>query len=412
MFLYTLCGASVTIIVGLSVWALSDGRLVGQVWLLMTAAGLVAALGYSAVKRVAQDRQAPSELVEHSLPFEVSSVRALADGLYVAVMICDTERSIQYCNNRLSSLFQFDEPENKRVLTVSFSRELDDFVARCFAEDGFIHSELLVTYPKERILYARAWPDPIDSNLAFVTLDDITELRRLERVRQDFVANVSHEIRTPLTIMRSMAETLQDPEDQNPETLERYLSRIVAEIDRLTLVTEDLLVLSAAESNPIRKQECDIAEVFRNVTSQLVSQAKKKNVELIYEGPDSLVVEANAAQMRQVAVNLIDNAIKYTMAGSVVVSARLFDSEFEVKVKDTGIGIASDQFDRIFERFYRVDKGRSRTSGGTGLGLSIVKHIVESHGGQVTVESGPNEGSEFKITMPTGNLDSTLNKAV
>jgi two-component system phosphate regulon sensor histidine kinase PhoR len=205
-----------------------------------------------------------------------------------------------------------------------------------------------------------------------------------------------------MTIIRSMAETLVDDEVAMSERSVKYLNKIISEVDRLSMISQDLLILSAAESNPVRKQMCDIAEVFRSTVQQLFTKAKEKEIELTFEGPERCIVEANTSQMTQVALNLIDNAIKYTASGSIKVSLELKDSTVRVAVADTGIGIPSDQIKRIFERFYRVDRARSRATGGTGLGLSIVKHIVEAHGGVVTVDSALNHGSTFIVELPNG----------
>jgi two-component system phosphate regulon sensor histidine kinase PhoR len=201
-----------------------------------------------------------------------------------------------------------------------------------------------------------------------------------------------------------MAETLLDTPEHDAQLTERYLQKVVSEVDRLSMITQDLLVLSAAESNPIRKQNCNLADVFRNVVAQLTPKARDKGLELIFEGPEILAVEANASQMTQVAINLIDNAINYTLSGWVHVKVWEERGNAIVTIEDSGMGIASDQLGRIFERFYRVDKARSRNTGGTGLGLSIVKHLVESHGGSIVVTSSLNEGTKFRVELPLGNL--------
>jgi len=234
----------------------------------------------------------------------------------------------------------------------------------------------------------------------FVSVYEITELRRLERIRQDFVANVSHELRTPMTIIRSMAETLVDDEPSVSSRSTKYLNTIISEVDRLSMISQDLLILSAAESNPVRKQMCDIAEVFKGVVQQLETKSSEKGIYLDYKGPNQSIIEANTSQMTQVALNLVDNAIKYTTAGEIHVQLETGESSVRISVKDTGIGIPSDQIKRIFERFYRIDRARSRATGGTGLGLSIVKHIVEAHGGTVIVDSALNIGSTFIVELP------------
>ena len=225
-------------------------------------------------------------------------------------------------------------------------------------------------------------------------------MRRLERIRQDFVSNVSHELRTPLTIIRAKAETLADDPDTDLATRTRYLQNITDEVDRLTYISADLLTLSTAESSKITKTETDLAAMLRSTVQKLEPKVKEKGLEISFEGPPSLMIQANETQMSQVALNLIDNAINYSTDGAVSVRLGRRGPDIEFEVTDTGIGIASDHLPRIFERFYRVDKGRSRATGGTGLGLAIVKHIVEAHGGRVMVESSLNQGSRFTVLLP------------
>jgi two-component system phosphate regulon sensor histidine kinase PhoR len=203
-----------------------------------------------------------------------------------------------------------------------------------------------------------------------------------------------------MTIIRSMAETLVDDEVAISDRSTKYLNKIISEVDRLSMISQDLLILSAAESNPVRKQMCDVADVYRSAVQQLESRAREKGLLLDYTGPTQSIIEANTSQMTQVALNLIDNAIKYTTSGEIHVRLASADSVVRISVADTGIGIPSDQVKRIFERFYRIDRARSRATGGTGLGLSIVKHIVEAHGGTVNVESALNNGSTFTVELP------------
>jgi two-component system phosphate regulon sensor histidine kinase PhoR len=217
------------------------------------------------------------------------------------------------------------------------------------------------------------------------------------------VANVSHELRTPMTLIRAMAETLLDESDGKSELAERYLGRTIDEVDRLSSLTEDLLILSAAELKNVEKQPCDLAEIVRDVVGRLAERAQAKGLEYGYSGPEHLHVQANPTQMTQVTLNLVENAINYTTEGLVNVSLYADDLAAVLEVRDTGIGIASEHQKRVFERFYRVDKGRSRLSGGTGLGLSIVKHIVEAHGGTVSLESVLNNGSTVRAAIPIGN---------
>jgi two-component system phosphate regulon sensor histidine kinase PhoR len=234
-----------------------------------------------------------------------------------------------------------------------------------------------------------------------LVIHDVTELRRLETIRRDFVANVSHELRTPLTSIRAMAETLQDGAMQDASVACHFLRTIIDETSRLTRISEDLLHLSQAESLSPEKMKFNLAELCEEVAGRLKMQAQTAGIRLNWDLPQRLDVTANHDQIEQVLVNLLDNAIKYTPSGGEVRLVAEKSSEGTVvRVRDTGIGIMPEDVPRIFERFYRVDKARSRRSGGTGLGLSIVKHIVEAHGGQVRVDSEINRGSTFSFTLP------------
>ncbi len=234
-------------------------------------------------------------------------------------------------------------------------------------------------------------------------LEDITELRRLETVRRDFVANVSHELRTPLASIRAMAETLQDGAVNDASVSERFVTIIVGEVERLTRILEDLLILSRAESQPPEKIYFSLSSLIADVVERLGAQAEKSKLTLTDLTPAGLEVIANRDQTEQVLLNLLDNAIKYTSEGGRVdISAERTREKVTVHIADTGIGIMSQDLPRVFERFYRVDKARSRQSGGTGLGLSIVKHIVEAHGGTVMVSSEYGRGSRFSFSLPDG----------
>lgn len=341
---------------------------------------------------------ARTESLELRLARHAEAVDALADGLDVAIFLCDGEGNIEFANRRATRLFSFDHPEGRSVLAVTLSNELERLAKDAVRLDESQSAEIRLSHPESRVVKARTWPDSTEPGRVFLSVYDITDLRRLERVRQDFVANVSHELRTPLTTIRAMTETMQDSDD--PDLRARYFPKIIAEVDRLTHLTSDLLILSRAESHPEPRSVVNLTEIVRSVIAQLRDRARAKGLELTEQMEDDFFVEANGTQMTQVALNLIDNAINYTSSGSVAVRMSQIEGSVLLEVADTGVGIASEHIDRIFERFYRVDKSRSRETGGTGLGLSIVRHIVETHGGKVTVESALHHGSTFRVTLP------------
>jgi len=346
-----------------------------------------------------EQRQSQIELLEAQLEQQRTAVDNLADGLEVALFICDSKADILYANKSAKRLFRVDQPVGRQLLAVTLSPELEQLVVVAGAQKIEQDAELVFASPVDRVGLAKAWPQD-DGNRVFLSVHDISDLRHLERVRRDFVSNVSHELRTPLTIIRSMAETLLDAPDTPAAKRGQYFEKIINEVDRLTMMANDLLVLTKAESQRVEKRPCDVAEIFRSVVDQLLSKATEKGLDIRYQGPFSLIVPANAEQMRQVALNLIENSINYTGQGRVNVVVREEGTDVVAVVNDSGIGIASEDLPRIFERYYRVDKGRSRGTGGTGLGLSIVKHIVEAHGGSVTVDSALNVGSTFTIRLP------------
>jgi two-component system phosphate regulon sensor histidine kinase PhoR len=240
-----------------------------------------------------------------------------------------------------------------------------------------------------------------------LVLHDVSELRRLETVRRDFVANVSHEIRTPLTAIKGYAETLLGPAGEERETAIRFLQVIDRHSERLGRLIDDLLTLSDLEfgRTPPRRRPIPLEPVIDDVVQILGDRAAQHGVALTSEvAADTPLVDADGDQLRQVLINLVDNAIKYTPGGGTVhIAARatsLASSEVELAVADTGAGIPSQDLPRLTERFFRVDKARSRELGGTGLGLAIVKHIVQAHGGRLAIESALGQGTTVRVMLP------------
>lgn len=242
---------------------------------------------------------------------------------------------------------------------------------------------------------------------SIVNIEDITEKVRLENMRSDFVANVSHELKTPLTSISGFVETLKLNEDIDPQTRNRFLGIIESESNRLKRLIEDILLLSFIENKENSLVDSvNIYEVFIEIYDMTSYIAKSKNIKLTYEFSDkSIKVCSNRDYIKQVFLNLIDNAIKYTPENKEVhVHVSSLDGNICISVKDTGVGIPEEDIERIFERFYRVDKARSRDVGGTGLGLAITKHIVKSLGGNIRVKSELGKGSEFIVIIPQKNF--------
>ncbi|HZH60041.1 MAG TPA: ATP-binding protein, partial [Metabacillus sp.] len=232
---------------------------------------------------------------------------------------------------------------------------------------------------------------------------DITELKKLEQMRKDFVANVSHELKTPITSIKGFSETLLDGALSDKQTAEYFLSIILKESDRLQTLIKDLLDLSKIEQQGFQLsiQPCDLREILDDISVILESKAKEKDIELTVTLPENLTyIEGDIYRLKQIFINLINNALTYTpQGGSVHVKVEKHDGYALVTVSDTGIGIKQEEIPRIFERFYRVDRARSRNSGGTGLGLAIVKHLVEAHKGQISVQSEVGKGTTFTVKL-------------
>ena len=232
---------------------------------------------------------------------------------------------------------------------------------------------------------------------------DLTRIKQLEATRKDFVANVSHELRTPLSLIQGYVETLLDGAKDNPEVSTRFLETIERNTDRLRRLIEDLLAISELESGRLKLnlQPVLLPTVVHKVFDDFRTRAQEARLEL-RDQTSELTLHADPDRVEQVLSNLVDNAIKYGREGrGITVAARQVDGGLaEVFVRDEGPGIAPEPLSRLFERFYRVDKARSREQGGTGLGLSIVKHIVQSHGGKVWAESEVGHGATFFFTLP------------
>jgi two-component system phosphate regulon sensor histidine kinase PhoR len=238
-----------------------------------------------------------------------------------------------------------------------------------------------------------------------LVMNDVTQLRHLENVRSDFVANVSHEIKTPLTAIKGFVETLQQETVENPDEQQRFLAIILKHVNRLDAILEDLLALSRMEqedgSNEVRLSEGSIREVIRTAVQVCQPKAAARDIAISYDAAAELTANLDATLLEQAFVNLIDNALKYSDDGSQVrITASRSNGEVTVAFADQGSGIPNKHLPRLFERFYRVDKARSRKLGGTGLGLAIVKHIVHTHGGHITVESSLGQGSTFTVHLP------------
>lgn len=369
-------------------------------WVLFAAAILapVAAIVLSQVLRARAHVQALSreELRQRAITSQ-EQFDVLASGLDNGILETAPDGTVVFTNVRAERLLG-----SVGLIGTVLESPLIECLNRALISDGqAVVQEVVLSESQDRTVLVRSWAvGDGDAVRVFLSLQDVTELRHLETVRRDFVANVSHELRTPMTTIRAMSETLLEDETNDVALKDKYLSRVISEIDRLTRITEDLLVLSVAESQTKAHSVFDLGELVQAVVRQLRAKAEGKSLELVEELDGPCFVSGNESQIVQVVVNLIDNAINYTGEGEVRVSLIPTEKECILSVADSGIGIPAEHLGRIFERFYRVDKGRSRSTGGTGLGLSIVRNIVEAHRGRVTVSSAMGQGSTFAVTLP------------
>ncbi|HOK54377.1 MAG TPA: ATP-binding protein [Armatimonadota bacterium] len=325
------------------------------------------------------------------------------DGL----IILDNEGRIETINPAAAKMLAVDAASavGRTIIEATLNHEFAELIGRVLRTQSPATLEIAFPSPSEKTIhvYVTSLGQPEELDGAVVVMHDVTAARRVDDMRRDFVANVSHELRTPLASIRAMAETIMLRGKSNPEAAEQFAQSIVSEIDRLVRLSDDLLEIAKTEvqQRPIHKEEVRIAEVAADATAKIQPVADQKSVSLVLDIDPELVIQADKDAIWQILVNLIDNAVNYTSGGGEVkVSTVVQDGFISVSVADTGIGIPAADIPRIFERFYRVDKARSRASGGTGLGLSIVKHLVEAHGGKISVVSEVNNGSTFTFTIP------------
>jgi two-component system phosphate regulon sensor histidine kinase PhoR len=333
---------------------------------------------------------------------------ALFDSMIEGLLLLDADGRIQLANRAFMDLFDVTaDVRGKTVLEVLRLHELTGLLQRVAAEKQVLDHELKTGGLSERWLQINAAAISGSAEAGQGTIlvfHDLTRLKQLERTREEFVANVSHELRTPLSLIKGYVETLLDGAKDNPEVATRFLQTIQRNAERLQFLIEDLLTISELESGRLKMnlQSVQLRPFVEKLLEDLRPQAKGRNVTLTNEVPD-FTAQADAERLQQVLANIVGNAIKYGRAeGQVAVSARNGDGDMiEVCVQDDGPGIPPEALERVFERFYRVDKARSREQGGTGLGLSIVKHIVQSHGGKVWARSELGNGAAFYFTLPT-----------
>jgi two-component system, OmpR family, phosphate regulon sensor histidine kinase PhoR len=342
---------------------------------------------------------------------EQAKATAVLDAMVEGVIAADGHEHIILINERARALFGLGRARAERLPLLEVIRNVDlhDVLgeSRLAADGTVVSREIKVAEPQDRVLQVHAVPLRFtgEARGVVMVLHDITELRRLEQVRTEFVANVSHELRTPLTSIHGYLETLLDGALEEPENARKFLEIVFRHTERLGRLTDDLTDLSNIELGRIslRLEPTAVAEVADSVLAIIAPRAASGQVTVEAKLPPDLPqVVVDRDRLAQILINLVDNAVKYTpKGGHVWVEGRAAeDGRVEVTVRDTGVGIPKADLPRLTERFYRVDKARSRDLGGTGLGLAIVKHLVLAHGGELTIDSELWRGTTVRFTLP------------
>ncbi|MBG9541713.1 alkaline phosphatase [Cytobacillus firmus] len=335
---------------------------------------------------------------------------ALIENMGSGLILIDSRGYINLVNRPYKEVFNVNPSEYlyKLYYEVIEHKGITEVVEEIFMTEQKVKKQLIIPVNIER-RYFEVYGVPIigtndEWKGILLVFHDITELKKLEQMRKDFVANVSHELKTPITSIKGFSETLLDGAMENKQTLNDFLNIILTESDRLQSLIQELLDLSKIEKQgfSLSIQQVDLAEVLEDVVAIMKGKAAEKEIVLEYKREDKPVyIEGDVHRLKQVFINIISNAISYTPNQGVVhISLANTGSTVLTEIRDTGIGIEAREIPRIFERFYRVDKARSRNSGGTGLGLAIVKHLVEAHKGTISVKSEVGKGTSFIIELP------------
>ncbi len=328
------------------------------------------------------------------LKAEKEKILGIVSSLKEGFALINKDEKIIIYNESFKKIFKIDNPIGKHYWEIFKNQELSLTIENVFKEKKSVSKE----FELNENFYILSTTYLKSSNEIIIVIHDISEFKKLEKMKKDLITNVSHELRTPLTSIKGYIETIEETIDEKSK---KFIEIIKRNTERLINIVEDLLTLSELEEKKeLRTKKTSLYELIENVFCMFKEKALSKGIALINNVPENFYFYCDPFRIEQMIINLIDNAIKYTEKGYVKVSSEKKDKGVIIKVRDTGIGIPEKDIKRIFERFYVVDKSRSRRMGGTGLGLSIVKHIVLLHKGKITVKSKPGEGTEFTITFP------------
>jgi two-component system phosphate regulon sensor histidine kinase PhoR len=364
-----------------------------------------------AIERTRRARELAEQQVQRETELRAQAERtaSLFDRMVEGILVVAADGTIRLANKAAGGLFSIKPPaQGRTVLEATRHHDIATLIARLEIEPEVLDHELRIDgvtdtrHLQVNALALRAVDGQRDG--AILVFHDLTRLRQLEAARQEFVANVSHELRTPLSLIKSAAETLIDGGRNDPDVTARFLDIIDKHSNRLTLLIDELLLLARLDSGrmQLNLQSVSLRTAAQEALDDATILARSRGVTLSNEVDQDVIADADPERLRQVLANLIDNAIKYGAANGrvIVCGRRLREAQVELSVRDNGPGIPAEAKARVFERFYRVDKARSREQGGTGLGLAIVKNVVQAHGGDVRLESTPGVGTEFFIALP------------
>jgi len=344
-----------------------------------------------------------------------SNMTNILDNVINGIIAVDKNEKVLFMNKAAAEYIGLESPGDVGQVALKAIRDngLDEFIKFLISNQQLTIEEMKFNRNENKQFIVNGNPmygeDSENPYGYIIVIHDITEIKRLERIRTDFVANVSHELKTPLTSIKGFAETLKNGDIDDETTIKSFLGIIYEEAERLQGLINDILLLSEIESKKLTyDEEFNVSQCIDEVVFMLENQAAEKNQTLSFENNEpEVVLKSNRNKFKQMLINLIENATKYTPEnGKIEVVLRQDSGNLNIHIKDNGIGIPKESLSRIFERFYRVDKARSRELGGTGLGLSIVKHIVQTMGGRIKVESELGMGTEFTISLPLRNLES------
>ena len=359
---------------------------------------------YESLGRMADDLRRQIEQVRR----QRNEMKAAFSSMVEGVIAIDMEARVLNMNQRAATILGCDPAaaRGRGIQGVMRNTAFYNFVEETLTARGTIERD--IPMGDEGLLngHGTILRDEAENQIgALFVLNDVTRLRKLENIRRDFVSNVSHEIKTPITAIKGFVETLRDGAVKNPEDAERFLGIIEKHVDRLEAIIEDLLNLSKIEQTSGKEGlslvESPMIEIINNALQICHVSIAGREIEIDVSCAESVTLKVDPTLLEQALVNLLDNAVKYSDTGGTVhISVTEKSGSVTITVRDHGVGINKKHLPRLFERFYRVDKARSRQLGGTGLGLAIVKHVVQAHGGHISVESTPGEGSAFSIHLP------------